>query len=135
MLAIKIILLVMSIFLVVAVLLQEGKSQGLSALGGGGSESFLGKGKGKRKSEKLSTLTTIVAILFVVIVLLLGTFEQRNSDWYPDMNPDGTIEDPSFVSTTEPPATSPATKAPATTAPATEAPATTALSTVAPETK
>lgn len=133
MIAIKIILLIMSVFLVVAVLLQEGKSEGLSALGGG-SDSYLGKGKGKgkKKSEILPTVTTVVAIVFVVVVILLGTFEQRNSSWYPEMNPNGTIQDPSYVSTTVPagttsaPATSVATSAatPAETPAVTTAPAT-----------
>ncbi len=132
MLAIKIILLIMSIFLVVAVLMQEGKSEGISALGGG-SDSYLGKGKGKgkKKGEMLSTVTTVVAIVFVVVVILLGVFEQRSSSWYPGMDPNETIKDPSFVSTTAPATTSSA-KTTAVTTPAETPVATPAATPVTP---
>lgn len=67
---IGIILIVMAVFLVVAVLLQSGKSHGLSGSIAGGAETFFGKTKGKRMDKVLSTATTVVAIVFVVIVVL-----------------------------------------------------------------
>ena len=67
-LVIGIILLVFSVFLVVAVLMQEGKSHNLSGTIAGGADTFFGKSKGQTVSRKLSVLTTVVAIIFVVLV-------------------------------------------------------------------
>lgn len=66
-----ILLFISAIFLVVAVLLQSGKSKGVSgAITGGSSETYFGRNKGKSKDKKLSLLTTIVAIVFVVLALV-----------------------------------------------------------------
>ena len=63
-------LIVSGLFLVVAVLLQEGKSKGgLSGTIVGGAETFYGKEQGVRRDRLLSRLTTIAAIVFVVLVL------------------------------------------------------------------
>lgn len=63
-------LIVSGLFLVVAVLLQEGKSKGgLSGTIVGGTETFYGKEQGVRRDRMLSRLTTIAAIVFVVLVL------------------------------------------------------------------
>lgn len=122
----------MAVFLVVAVLLQEGKSQGLGALEGN-TESYLGKGKSKKSGKKLSKLTTIIAIVFVVVILVLGIFEQRNGDYVPDLDPEATIIDPSFgadnTPTPAPTAKPTATVTPDATATGTVAPATTPAAT------
>lgn len=68
MLIIGIILLVFAVFLVVAVLMQQGKAHNLSGAIAGGAETFFGKTKGQTINKKLSILTTIVAIVFVLIV-------------------------------------------------------------------
>lgn len=65
------ILLVAAIFLVIAVLMQEGKSKGMGAVSGGTSDTFFGKTKGKGWEKMLAKLTTIVGIVFVVIVLVV----------------------------------------------------------------
>lgn len=63
-------LIASGLFLVVAVLLQEGKSKGgLSGTIVGGTETFYGKEQGVRRDRMLSRLTTIAAIVFVVLVL------------------------------------------------------------------
>lgn len=62
-------LLIMAVFLIVAVLLQSGKSHGLSGSIAGGAETFFGKEKVKTADKILSKLTTVVAIVFVVVVL------------------------------------------------------------------
>ena len=65
-------LIVSGIFLVVAVLLQQGKSKGgLSGTIVGGTETFYGKEHGIQRDKFLSRLTTIAAIVFVVIVLIV----------------------------------------------------------------
>ena len=66
-----IILLVAAVFLVIAVLMQSGKSHNLSGAIAGGTDSYLGKNGGTAaKGKMLSKLTTIVAIVFVAIVLV-----------------------------------------------------------------
>lgn len=68
--AIGIILIIAAVFLVVAVLMQSGKSHNLSGTIAGGAETFFGKSKASTMDKKLSKLTTIVAIVFVVLVLV-----------------------------------------------------------------
>ena len=68
--AIGIILIIAALFLVVAVLMQHGKSHNLSGTIAGGAETFFGKTKGSTLDRKLSKLTTIVAIIFCVLVLI-----------------------------------------------------------------
>ena len=69
---IGIILIIASVFLIAAVLMQEGKGRGLSgAISGGSSDTFLGKSGSASMQKKLSRLTTIVAIIFVVLVLVM----------------------------------------------------------------
>ena len=66
-----ILLFLSAIFLIVAVLLQSGKDKGVSgAITGGSSETYFGKNKGKSFDKKLALVTTIVAIVFVVLALL-----------------------------------------------------------------
>lgn len=62
---------VISIALVVVVLMQEGKSGGLGALGGSG-ETYWGKNKGRSLEGKLETITKILATLFIVISLVIN---------------------------------------------------------------
>lgn len=66
-----IILLVAALFLVGAILMQNGKSHRLSGAIAGGAETFFGKTKGATIDKTLNTLTTIVAIVFVVIVVIM----------------------------------------------------------------
>ena len=69
---IGIILILASVFLIAAVLMHEGKGRGLSgAISGGSSDTFLGKSGAATMQKKLSRLTTIVAIVFVVLVLVM----------------------------------------------------------------
>ena len=65
---IGIILLVFAVFLIVAVLMQQGKSHNLSGTIAGGAETFFGKSKAQTINKKLSVLTTVVAIVFVPLV-------------------------------------------------------------------
>ena len=65
-----IILIVMAVFLIAAVLMQSGKDKGISGTIAGGAETFFGKSKASTIDKKLSKLTTIVAIVFVILVLV-----------------------------------------------------------------
>ena len=69
-LTLGIILLVFAVFLVVAVLLQSSKEQGLGVIGGAG-ESFLGKDRSSRLDKLLNKLTPIIAGVFAIIVLVM----------------------------------------------------------------
>ncbi len=62
-------LILLSIFLVVVVLLQESKSAGLSGAIAGGADTFFGKNKGRTMEAKLAKITKLVAALFFVLTL------------------------------------------------------------------
>ena len=66
----KIFHLIMAIGVIVGVLLQSGKSAGMSGVIDGGASQFFGKSKGL--DEKLSKLTTVVAILFMITSMILA---------------------------------------------------------------
>ena len=68
--AIGIILIISALFLIVAVLMQQGKNHNLSGTIAGGAETFFGKSKASSIDKKLSKLTTIVAIVFTLLVLV-----------------------------------------------------------------
>ena len=56
----------------VVVLMQSGKSAGLSGSISGGAETFLSKGKAKTWDEKLAKATKWFALAFVVLTLILN---------------------------------------------------------------
>ncbi|MFZ5652632.1 MAG: preprotein translocase subunit SecG [Bacillota bacterium] len=61
---------VVSLAVIAAVLLQSGKSAGLSGTIAGGAETFFGKKKGM--DELLGKVTVVVGILFAVTSVVLG---------------------------------------------------------------
>ena len=71
-----IVLLIAALFLIIAVMLQNGKSKGTGVVTGG-AETFFGKNKGKSIDKKLGLLTAIVAVVFVVIVIAVFMIEQN----------------------------------------------------------
>lgn len=62
---------IISLALVVVVLMQHGKQQGLSGAIAGGAETFFGKNKGRTIDAMLKKFTAVVAILFVVSSIAL----------------------------------------------------------------
>ena len=64
-------LIVFALGISVLVALQPGKDKRLSGSIAGGAETFFGKGKGSTMDKLLSKLTTIVAIIFMVIVIAM----------------------------------------------------------------
>ena len=64
------ILLALALFLVIAVLLQNGKSKGTGVVTGA-AETFLGKNKAKAIDKKLSKLTIVAAILFIICSIVV----------------------------------------------------------------
>ena len=89
--AIGIILIISAIFLIVAVLMQHGKSHNLSGTIAGGAETFFGKTKGSTLDKKLSKLTTVVAIIFCVLVLISYLIQDTTD--FSSMMGGSTIED------------------------------------------
>ena len=74
-----IILLVAAVFLIVAVLMQSGKSHNLSGSIAGGAETFFGKTKGNSMDKLLSKLTIVFAIVFAVIVVAMYVLVNWNT--------------------------------------------------------
>jgi len=66
-----IILAILELFLIAVVLLQSGKSAGLSGSIAGGAETFFGKNKAKSYEGKLQLWTKISALGFIVIAIVL----------------------------------------------------------------
>ena len=60
-----------SVSIIVIVLLQSGKSAGLSGAIAGGAETFFGKNKGRTIDALLSKYTSIAAIMFLVTSVIL----------------------------------------------------------------
>jgi preprotein translocase subunit SecG len=62
----------LALFLVAVVLLQEGKTAGLNGAIGGGADTFLSKNKAKSWDAKLARWTKWVAIAFMVLTLVIS---------------------------------------------------------------
>ncbi len=73
--ALKIVLALVSVILIIAVLLQSSNSAGLSGSIGGGAEQLFGKKKSQGYDAILSKITTVTAVLFIVLSLVLVAME------------------------------------------------------------
>lgn len=70
--------ILVSIALVILVILQEGNSKGLGAIGGG-AETFFGKSKGRTMDVMLKRLTSVLAIVFAVLTVILYLLTGRGA--------------------------------------------------------
>jgi preprotein translocase subunit SecG len=70
----KVLLIIASIGLIIVVLLQSGKSAGLSGSIGGGAEQLMGKQKARGIDALLGKLTVVFAVAFMVFAIMLGYF-------------------------------------------------------------
>ncbi|MCI6929399.1 MAG: preprotein translocase subunit SecG [Oscillospiraceae bacterium] len=68
------VLIILAIFLIIVVLLQESRSAGLSGAISGGADTFFGKSKGRTMEQKLVKLTKISAIVFFILTLGITIF-------------------------------------------------------------
>ena len=75
-LVITIIQLLACLILIGVVLLQSGKTAGLSGAIGGGSDTYLSKNKSKTLDSKLARATKWVAIVFAALTLVLNIIGQ-----------------------------------------------------------
>ena len=70
-----ILLAISSIILIASVLLQSGNSSGLSGSIAGGAEQLFGKIKSKGYEAILAKVTSVAAVLFVVLAVVLVMME------------------------------------------------------------
>ena len=73
--AFKVVLAIASLVLIVAILMQEGNSAGLSGSIAGGAEQLFGKKRAKGYEGILSKTATVCAVLFIVLSLVIVTME------------------------------------------------------------
>ena len=71
---IQIFLIITALVLIVSVLMQQGNTAGLGAIGGG-AETFLGKNKAKSFEGKLELATKVSAAVFVVLAILMTALQ------------------------------------------------------------
>ena len=67
----SVIFILICVFLTIVVLLQEGKSAGLGAISGM-EDTYWGKNKGRSMEGNLQKFTTIAAVAFLVLALILN---------------------------------------------------------------
>ena len=67
----SIIYFIVALALVAIVMLQSGKSAGLSGAIGGVADSFLAKNKAKTLDAKLDRMTKWVAVVFMILTLII----------------------------------------------------------------
>jgi preprotein translocase subunit SecG len=94
--ALIIIHVIISIILIVTVLMQQGKQQGLSGAIAGGAETFFGKNKGRTIDGVLKKVTAIIAILFVVtsITLAIVSTHEKKADATAQQQIEAPVETP-----------------------------------------
>lgn len=68
-------LVIVSLGLIVVVLLQSGKSAGLSGAISGGAEQLFGKQKARGMDLILQRITIVLSVLFFVLTLLVTYFQ------------------------------------------------------------
>ena len=69
--ALMVILLISSLVLIVSILLQTSKSDGLSGSIAGGAEQLFGKRKSRGYVALLAKITTVCAIIYIVVSLAI----------------------------------------------------------------
>lgn len=70
-----VVLAIASIILIISILLQSSNSAGLSGSIGGGAEQLFGKKKSKGYEGILQKISSVAAILFIVLSLILVMME------------------------------------------------------------
>lgn len=70
-----VVLAIASIILIISILLQSSNSAGLSGSIGGGAEQLFGKKKSQGYEGILNKISTVAAILFIVLSLILVMLE------------------------------------------------------------
>lgn len=71
-LILSIVYFVIALVLIAIVMLQSGKSAGLTGTIAGGADTFLSKNKAKSADARMAKMTKWVAILFLVLTLVIS---------------------------------------------------------------
>lgn len=71
---VNVIYLLVCVAIIAIVLLQAGRSAGISGAISGGAETFFGKNKARSQEGILKKATVVVAVLFVLISIVLSVF-------------------------------------------------------------
>jgi preprotein translocase subunit SecG len=69
---VRVIYLLICLAIIAIILLQTGRSAGISGAISGGAETFFGKNKARSQEGMLKKATVVVAVLFVVISIVLS---------------------------------------------------------------
>lgn len=72
-----VILAIASVILIGSILMQSSNSDGLSGSIGGGAEQLFGKKKSRGYEALLGKITTVAAVLFIILSLVIVTLEVR----------------------------------------------------------
>lgn len=88
---IGIILLVAAVFLIVSVLLQSSKSHKMPGTIAGGAETFFGKTKGSSIDQVLGKVTSVVAIVFCVLVVVMYVAQDQTISLSTDTDTSDTV--------------------------------------------
>ncbi len=91
--ALIIIHVIISVILIVSVLMQHGKQQGLSGAIAGGAETFFGKNKGRTIDGVLKKVTAVVAVLFVITSIGLAAFSAAGNKTTDDQEIQTTVDE------------------------------------------
>jgi preprotein translocase subunit SecG len=67
-----VLMLISSIVLIVSVLMQESKQEGLGSIGGGATDSIFGKSIGTSKQALLRKVTIVASVVFMISALGLA---------------------------------------------------------------
>ena len=67
----KIALVIISIIVVVSILMQPSKSEGLNSIISGGNENYFSKNKVRTREKTLEKVTIVSSTLFAIIVILM----------------------------------------------------------------
>lgn len=76
-LSITVLQLIFGVILTLVVLMQSGKSAGLSGAIGGVADSFLAKNKAKTADARLAKATKWIGTVFIVLTLILNVLSKR----------------------------------------------------------
>ncbi|MDD6920408.1 MAG: preprotein translocase subunit SecG [Eubacteriales bacterium] len=74
--ALMIILAIASVILICSILLQSSNSDGMSGAIGGGAEQLFGKKKSRGYESLLNKISTVAAILFIILSLVIVTLQK-----------------------------------------------------------
>ena len=72
---ITVFLILSSLVLIASILLQSGKSAGLSGSIGGGAEQIWGKNKARDYDAKFDKLTKVAAVVFIISAVLMSVIQ------------------------------------------------------------